>query len=575
MMLPELCIHSPNDGGENKPLYKLERYLYAGASHHDSRWVWRKIERGELGEPQTDRCELLLAIKEEMEFRLVSGQSARSIQTYLSTFKEFIKYLEEQQLSFRLEQLVENYIAYSEYLFMHVHKKPAKLKRESACDMCSRLSNIFGSILNIPQSERLIGRIRLKRKVTAKRAVGKTAEKQNLENTFKMGRFLVDLIAGLSKESILGGLPLAIPMREGLVQNNEVLLYAGLKEKEWLSKSRNEWTSKQNKQAYKLERVRKPVDSVEGTTRWALINLRVCAEFLLFVGQTGMNLTPAKGLERGTFKYKSLGDSWEVKCYKNRRGGEVSFKIYKSYKPFLERYRSFINYYFPDSKYLFPLIDSRGEESNSRLGLNGNNIRLLLQSYDVPWVPPSTIRCTRVNWLLRRSGDEELTADLAQHTQKVLRDKYELPSQQRAMVEITRFWNKHDPIKKGKLRGSVVGGPCNGKPEAIDSKPDAVVGPNCTNPSGCLWCKHHRDSDNEDYVWSLMSMRYLKTIEAGVTLTTEGVPADHVVDRLTKKIEWYRQSNINRSKWVSETELRMGEGHYHPHWSPIIEFLES
>ncbi|MEI9346071.1 hypothetical protein RI655_32035, partial [Pseudomonas aeruginosa] len=84
---------------------------------------------------------------------------------------------------------------------------------------------------------------------------------------------------------------------------------------------------------------------------------------------------------------------------------------------------------------------------------------------------------------------------------KVLKQQYERPSQQRAMIEVTQFWNKHDPIKQGDLTGSVIASSCNGKPEATDDKPASVAEPNCINPSGCLWCRHLRDSDTEDYVW--------------------------------------------------------------------------
>jgi hypothetical protein len=164
---------------------------------------------------------------------------------------------------------------------------------------------------------------------------------------------------------------------------------------------------------------------------------------------------------------------------------------------------------------------------------------------------------------------------MAQHTKEVLKDRYERPSQQRAMVEITRFWSKHDPIQLGELKGSLIASECDGRPEANDDKPKSVVEPNCVNPSGCLWCSHRRDLDSEDYVWSLASMRYLKTIEAGLNVTPKAVPADEVVRRISDMIAWYRNSTPERAQWVFEAEQRIAEGAYHSNWSPIIEFLES
>lgn len=55
------------------------------------------------------------------------------------------------------------------------------------------------------------------------------------------------------------------------------------------------------------------------------------------------------------------------------------------------------------------------------------------------------LRNSRVNRLLRRSGDLELTAEMAQHAEQTLLGIYERPSQQRAMGEIMRFWNCADP----------------------------------------------------------------------------------------------------------------------------------
>ena len=176
--------------------------------------------------------------------------------------------------------------------------------------------------------------------------------------------------------------------------------------------------------------------------------------------------------------------------------------------------------------------------------------RQLFEAHGLAWVTPRELRNTRVNWLLRRSGDPELTADMAQHTREVLKDQYERPSQQRAMVEVARFWSKHDPIKQKDLKASVISSSCNGDPESVADRPGGIVEPNCVNPSGCLWCKHHRDVDSEDYIWSISSFRHLKTIEASMTLSREEVPSDVVVDRLSEKLTWFKNSSSRRAGWV-------------------------
>lgn len=558
----------------------LTRFLYRGGASLRANLAFKRIAEGTLGEPQTARLNLLQAVKEELENRLYAGQSENSVPHYLATFMGFVRFLDEGQHSFSLAKLEFNFLEYAEYLFINSKKKGSKLSPKSAYMMAATLSSIFGSILSIPETVRLINRTRLRAVKEGPKAVSRIAEKQNLEATFKQGNFLVDIAEGLSKEAVYGPLPLKIPIRSGLVEGDEVLLNAGLQELELAATPKPGWAYQKKVHYREALKRREAVSDISprrgGAKRWHLVNLRVQSEFLIFLAQTGMNLTQARELGRGALKYKPLGDSWQVRCYKNRRGGEVSFRIYKSYKPFLERFRAFVNHFFPDSPYFFPQFDNYGRgESVSRTGLTHFvTLRQLFEVHGLDWVTPRELRNTRVNWLLRRSGDPELTAEMAQHTREVLRDQYERPSQQRAMVEVARFWNKHDPIKQKDLKASVISSSCNGDPESVVDRPEMIVEPNCVNPSGCLWCKHHRDVDSEDYVWSISSFRHLKAIEASITLRRDDVPSDVVIDRLSEKLSWFKNSCSRRAGWVSEAQERIEEGDYHPNWAPIIELLE-
>lgn len=558
--LPDLKVRH-DEMPENTSRADLKRFLYIGGAASNAKYVASHIKQGELGKPKLERLELLLAIKEQLETNLIIGKSIHSVKGLLDVLTLLFKFLDKHDLPATRKELESNYILYSEYLFREVHKSDSRISLRSAHGYAQKLSAFFGDMLDVPYAGRLIFKTRLRYKQRPKKAVNKTAEKQNLESTFQLGGFLVDLIMGLTKESILGELPIRIPIRGSIVENNHILLFA------------NTEASQDNFLEWSIE-ARKPVSSIEGTNRWQLVNLRAAAEFLLFVSQTGINNTQATTMKRERFKYKPVGDSFEVRCYKPRRKGEVYFEIYKSYRPLFENYISFISHFFPHSELLFPKFGPNGIKVSQNLQTRFDGIKTLILKHGIPWIAPSTLRNTRVNWLLRRSGDEMLTADIAQHTKEVLRSDYERPSQQRAMVEITRFWNKHDPISQGELTGSIIASQCNGQPKAIDAKPSSVVEPNCITPSGCLWCKHHRDVDSADYVWSLCSMRHLKVIESSLTLSRKEVPADASVNRIASKIGWYRDSSIARSRWVDEAELRVEEGYYHPNWSAIIEFLE-
>lgn len=582
MTLPDLLIEYPD--GEHAPGYgsraDLKRYLYKGGANLRSNKAFCKIAEGKLGNPLSDRLDLVQALKEEIEDRLHSGQSKNSVPHYLVTLTGFLRFLEEERYSFKLDMLEANYLEYAEHLFTRSKIKGSTLSPRSAYGKAVTLSSIFCSILAIPDTVRLVNRTRLRSTKRSLTAVSKGAEKQNLEATFKQGNFLVDIAQGISIESVYGPLPLRIPIRKGLIKESNVLLYAGLKELEWTNTPMSDWTNYQRASYRDALKRRSPVSDIlprkYGAKRWMLVNLRVQVEFLIFLAQTGMNLTQAREMSRGSLKYKSIGDSWQVRCYKNRKGGEVSFRIYKSYKPFLENYRTFANHFFPDSSLLFPQFDKLGmSESITRSGLGTfAMLQKLMVTHGLTWVTPRELRNTRVNWLLRRSGDPDLTAEMAQHSREVLKNQYEWPSQQRAMIEVTHFWNKHDPIQKSDLRASVISSNCNGFPESVAGRPEAIVEPNCVNPSGCLWCKHQRDVDSADYVWSLSSYRHLKSIEASLVMSREEFPSDVVIARLSEKIEWFKDSNSERATWVEEAQERIEEGYYHPNWSPIIEFME-
>lgn len=190
--------------------------------------------------------------------------------------------------------------------------------------------------------------------------------------------------------------------------------------------------------------------------------------------------------------------------------------------------------------------------------------------------PPTQLRKTRVNWLLRRSGDPDLTADIAQHSTRTLLEVYEKPSLQAAMSEITRFWQSTELNLP-----STMAGTCNGLPAPMANSPEDAPKPDCLHPSGCLWCEHHRDIDSFDYIWNLSSMRHLKTISLSgfspLRRKASSDPARHVqltIDKLSTKLRWFKHSNEVRHSWVVEALERIEEAHYHPHWQHLINSLE-
>lgn len=307
------------------------------------------------------------------------------------------------------------------------------------------------------------------------------------------------------------------------------------------------------------------------------VNLRILAELEMFIGQTGMNLAQAQGLQLKNFSYSSDIDGYKVREYKHRRGGVVLFEVFSEYRSHFERYLEWRRGLFPNEDRIFPVIrDGARLDAQLTFAL----IKTACKMAGVAWVSPRMLRGTRVNWLLRRSGDPGMTAEMSQHSEEVLLTVYEIPSQQRATSEITRFWHRNDPALAGTAAlPAVAPGECDGKPKVVPDKPESASEPDCTRPSGCLWCEHHRDIDTFGYVWSLACFRHLKTLELSNTpLTKNGSkvihPAKHVIEKLSEKLTWFRESNDKRREWVEESLARVEEGRYHEGWSYLIEDME-
>lgn len=113
-------------------------------------------------------------------------------------------------------------------------------------------------------------------------------------------------------------------------------------------------------------------------------------------------------------------------------------------------------------------------------------------------------------------------------------------------------------------------------PEPTTDIPPTATQPDCTTPSGCLFCEHQRDIDSLDHVWSLASFRHLKSFELAALqsqVTKNDLlkhPAEFAIERLTDKLAHIKASSSKREAWVQEALLRIEEGRYHPDWASMI-----
>ena len=491
------------------------------------------------------------------------------------TFKTSVRYLsffyrfaDAKGLNPTAANAAEIYTGWAEHLNQRLRRK--ELKSRSVYEPCVAVAELLRDVTGIP-TRTLMNMARVVRGRKRKRTLSTTADKQNLEATFAFGHMLADLSQGLSAEAIRGPLPIVVTFRTGHAES----FWCGLKPAHSVNSLSDAPTSRSNARKSLANRVRRSGDS-SASTRYPAINLRVEAEELIFVAQTGMNKAQASAVVIGDFRYESFHDGYRVRRYKDRRLGEVEFEIYSEYRDHFERYLRWRLSIFGDNTTdrLFAFLAKDGSLS-TRQQSSFHLTRRAAKGLGVAFIPPQTLRNTRVNWLLRRSNDPGLTAEMSQHSEETLLRIYEKPHHQRTVGEVTRFWNAHDPAIATSAPGP--GGCVGNVPEVLEGVPESAPRPDCLGSAGCMFCIHQRDVDSLDHVWSLASYRHLKSLELARYVPNLDVgpnPAMLTITRVTGKLETFRSASDERAIWVEEALARVAEGNHHPKWTGFILLAE-
>lgn len=570
--IPDLSFPSVSFGPQEIP-WNLRPWLYKGGALAPARQASLLIDAGKLGQPLLERVELVLQIREVLLNYLEGGGSRMSVQGRIEKLKLFFQWEDgarEQRLS--LANVEQHYRQWCDAL-LHRVRVMRDLKEITARHYGSTVGSVLDKVLE--RSKPILKTTRLRAPKKSPRAISPKADKQNLEETFAFGHFLLDLTDGLSVESIWGPLPLRIQLRNG----ETLEAWSGLKRADTLKPPNPKWTSQARQASLRAQRNRVDWQAEKSyRTRYPLINLRIQAEMFMLMGQPAVNLAQAYQLRMDQWRYKASSHGYEVRAYKNRRLGPVVFEIYSEYRAVFERYLQWRKSIFPDDPdgLLFPLLGKRGDQPQRRSdeAPHFTNLRDACKRAGIKFVGPQALRSTNVNWMLRRTGDPDLTAAEKQHAKQTLLGVYEKPSLQRAMVQTQVFWAKHDPALASPGPGSCTGG----FPEPGADIPRGATQPDCITPAGCLFCLHQRDIDSFDHVWSLATFRLLKSFELCAHGKVEAKklyqqPAETAVERLTAKLNFIEASSDVRAHWVKEALLRLEEGRYHPAWADLIESL--
>lgn len=546
--------------------HDLRVFLYRGAADLDVVQANAALRQAKLGRPLMERLPLLRALHAELDAALVAGGSVASMIGRYRELRRFYSWADDKRQRIDLRSIRKLYVSYTEFL-LH-RKKLRKINARSIYHSAHRLGLLIDKVLD-RKAGATLAESRVHFPWDKRAMLGRQTDKQNLADTFEFGHMLLDLTRSLTVETITGPLPVVVEYRSGVRQE----MWGRLR-----PPGKVRYFSLPDCAVRRIFESRRATISADGSllSRRPFVNLRIEAELLIFIAQTGMNLAQAANLKRGKFSYQSHLDGYQVRrLYKNRKKGEVGFEIYGAYREHIERYLSWCRTMLPfdDTGRMFPFVLLNGGCSH-----HSRDFRLVrnkCRELKIPFIGPQRLRATRVNWLLRKSRDPALTAEMAQHTQETLIRDYAQPNHQLASIEISRFLSATDLTFSPPGPGACI----DASPVPLANIPSDAPIPDCANPAGCLFCAHHRDIDSADHVWSLCSYRHLKSLEIVRLRPSKRDdviehPAGTVMQRVDDKLKLLQASSSVRRLWVVEAQAQVTEGIYHPRWDGFIALAE-
>lgn len=552
--------------GTHQTKHDLRVYAYPGAAALRRDIGISGLTRGTLGAAEETRFPFLIDLHSALEHQLKLGKSEVTIITRLDHIKGFYTWSDGQGLSITHDTVQRIFYEWVEHL-IHRIKVGKTVKQINAWRIAASIDRLISSALDLELG--LLRNTRLTSGIEANRSGPKTSDKTNLAEVFKFGHALLDIVKSLPVEVIYGSLPITIKLRDG----NNLVEWCGLKKPEDVKA----FKIRDSRANHVTAQRQKWIDDHSPRTRYAAINLRIEAELLIFISQTSMNLAQAINYSRGKFRYQSDDGGVDVfKAYKGRRGGEVEFRIFKEYAAVFREYLAWLDAVIGSEDIrLFPFYHPHKLPSKlKKHQFQAIDRRLRPLGYEI--FKPTALRSLRVNWLLRKRLSPAVVSEMAQHTQETLIRIYEKPHHQTAIVEITRFLKESDPslMPAGPGACSTSCGP----PVLVDEAPKEAPKPDCINASGCLFCSFHRDLDSLDYVWTLATLRYCKSLELDTFISPMKNPPPHpahlTIQRISNKLEAFAASGENRSIWVKEAMNRILEGNYHPSLNVTIQLME-
>jgi hypothetical protein len=281
----DLCLAFPSlPRGDAETELDLTRLLYRTGALLTVDEAAQAIELSALGSVLPERVELVRLAHGFIADALAGGGSPFTARQQIKELVRLFGWAENAGATMSLGQVQKIYLDWSEHLLERVRVRK-ELKPNTAYNYARIIGQVLDGVLERPTP--LIELTRLKRPPVGKKPQGATADKQRLDQTFAFGRLLQGICDGLPLSFIRGPRKSSITLQDGSE------LHVG--------RRGNAPSVLEKREAYNvrasaaLALAYENDQTLDHGLRRDLVNLRIQAELLVFIGQTGMNLTQGPG----------------------------------------------------------------------------------------------------------------------------------------------------------------------------------------------------------------------------------------------------------------------------------------
>lgn len=567
LTFPKLLI------GTHGTPWNLEILLYVGAASAQRKYVSEDISKGNFGLIDMDRFLLVCAFHEVLTTFIVQGKSQKTIQSCLQNLREMYVWADNNSVPLTNESILNTFYLWTEYLLNRVYVKK-EISSLTGYKTATRVANLIAKAIKMQgpkPGKTILGLTRIKRNHHEKEVLDINTDRLNTNELFEFGNILTSICNALDVKTVRGKLPIRINVDDEMVITIAGQLHQPDLDLSTITDKALLRSAVKNRQAMPDHE-----HLLDKYKRSSIIKLRVECELLIFIAQTGVNLSQALQMERSNYRWQTNGEDLDVfRVYKSRRQGDVVFRCFKNYREHFNRYLKWLDEAelsgFDDR--LFPFF------SRSIVPPRGSHIRFsatreLFKKINKNFLSPKLLRTNRINWLLRRSQDIDITAEQMSHSKYVLLKHYEKPHYESIVTEIIKYHNQTDIALSspgpGLCTKSYQPKPIKG---FLANSPD----PDCISSDGCLFCNKHRDIMSFDYCLKLASHAFLKRLEISSYHSSEQQeihPIYRVLDLIMEKLKFISEENEIQEKWVKEAEDSIRAGKYHPLWDGHIQLLE-